>query len=43
MHKIVEPKIFYFGTPVVMLGISNRSQTVQNILRERELQSTAGV
>ncbi|XOJ01737.1 flavin reductase family protein [Paenibacillus polymyxa] len=61
MHKIVEPKIFYFGTPVVlistlnedhsvnlapissvwslnqsfMLGISNRSQTVQNILRER--------
>jgi flavin reductase (DIM6/NTAB) family NADH-FMN oxidoreductase RutF len=69
MHKIVEPKIFYFGTPVVlistlnedhsvnlapissawslnqsfMLGISNRSQTVQNILRERELQSTTGV
>ncbi|GIO85548.1 hypothetical protein J25TS5_24800 [Paenibacillus faecis] len=62
MHKIVEPKIFYFGTPVVlistlnedntvnlapissawslhqsfMLGISNRSQTVQNLLRERE-------
>ncbi|MCI3922581.1 flavin reductase family protein [Paenibacillus sp. TRM 82003] len=62
MHKVVEPKIFYFGTPVVlistlnednsvnlapissawslhqsfMLGISNRSQTVQNLLRERE-------
>ena len=62
MHKVVEPKIFYFGTPVVlistlnedgsanlapmssawwlgqscMLGMSRRSQTVQNLLRERE-------
>ncbi|MCL6452128.1 MAG: flavin reductase family protein [Alicyclobacillus sp.] len=62
MHKIVHPKIFYFGTPVVlistrnadgsanlapmssawwlnescMLGMSTRSQTVQNVLRERE-------
>lgn len=62
MHKVVQPKIFYFGTPVVlistrnedgsanlapmssawwlnescMLGMSTRSQTVQNLLRERE-------
>jgi len=62
MHKVIEPKIFYFGTPVVlistmnedgsanlapmssawwlnqscMLGMSKRSQTMQNLLRERE-------
>jgi len=62
MHKVVEPKIFYFGTPVVlistrnedgsanlapmssawwlnqscMLGMSKWSQTVQNLLREKE-------
>lgn len=62
MHQVVEPKVFYFGTPVVlistvnedgtanlapmssawwlnqscMLGMSRRSQTVQNVLRERE-------
>ena len=60
MHQIIEPKILYFGTPVVlistlnedgssnlapmssawwlndscMLGMSNRSQTVRNMLRE---------
>lgn len=62
MHKVIEPNIFYFGTPVVlistlnedgsanlapmssawwlnqscMLGMSSRSQTVQNLLRERQ-------
>ncbi|GED58050.1 flavin reductase family protein [Brevibacillus formosus] len=62
MHKVVEPKILYFGTPVVlistlnednsvnlapmssawwlnqscMLGMSSTSQTVINLLRERE-------
>jgi len=62
VHKVVEPKIFYLGTPVVlistlnedgsanlapmssawwlnqscMLGMSRRSQTVHNLLRERE-------
>lgn len=62
MHKVVEPKILYFGTPVVlistlnednsvnlapmssawwlnqscMLGMSSSSQTVTNLLRERE-------
>jgi len=62
MHKVVEPKILYFGTPVVlistlnedhsvnlapmssawwlnqscMLGMSGSSQTVVNLLRERE-------
>ncbi|MCM3141256.1 flavin reductase family protein [Brevibacillus sp. MER 51] len=62
MHKVVEPKILYFGTPVVlistlnednsvnlapmssawwlnqscMLGMSSSSQTVANLLRERE-------
>jgi flavin reductase (DIM6/NTAB) family NADH-FMN oxidoreductase RutF len=61
MHKVIEPKILYFGTPVVlistlnedgttnlapmssawwlnqscMLGMSSRSQTVQNLIRER--------
>lgn len=62
MHKVIEPKILYFGTPVFlistlnedgsanlapmssawwlnqscMLGMSSRSQTVQNLLRERQ-------
>lgn len=62
MHKVIDPKILYFGTPVVlistlnedgsanlapmssawwlgkscMLGMSKRSQTVQNLIRERE-------
>jgi flavin reductase (DIM6/NTAB) family NADH-FMN oxidoreductase RutF len=62
MHKVIEPKIFYFGTPVVlistrnedgspnlapissvwwlnqscMLGMSSRSQTVENLLREHQ-------
>jgi flavin reductase (DIM6/NTAB) family NADH-FMN oxidoreductase RutF len=62
MHKVIEPNILYFGTPVVlistlnedgttnlapmssawwlnqsyMLGMSSRSQTVQNMLRERQ-------
>lgn len=62
MHKVVEPKILYFGTPVVlistlnedhsanlapmssawwltqscMLGMSGSSQTVLNLVRERE-------
>ncbi|MDC0765072.1 flavin reductase family protein [Brevibacillus sp. AG] len=62
MHRVVEPKILYFGTPVVlistlnednsvnlapmssawwlnqscMLGMSSSSQTVTNLLRERE-------
>lgn len=62
MHKVVEPNILYFGTPVVlistlnedhsanlapmssawwlnqscMLGMSSSSQTVTNLLRERE-------
>lgn len=62
MHKVIEPKILYFGSPVVlistinedgtanlapmssawwlnqscMLGMSSRSQTVQNIMREKE-------
>ena len=62
MHHVVQPKIFYFGTPVVlistrntdgtanlapmssawwlgqscMLGMSQRSQTMHNLLRERE-------
>jgi flavin reductase (DIM6/NTAB) family NADH-FMN oxidoreductase RutF len=62
MHTVIEPKVLYFGTPVVlistlnedrsanlapmssawwlgqacMLGMANRSQTVQNLLRERE-------
>lgn len=62
MHVVVEPKILYFGTPVVlvsslnedgspnlapmssawwlnrscMLGMSRRSKTVENLVRERE-------
>lgn len=62
MHKVVEPSILYWGTPVVlistlnedgapnlapmssawwlnqscMLGMSKRSKTVNNLLRERE-------
>jgi len=62
MHVVIEPKILYFGTSVVlistlnedgtpnlapmssawwlnqscMLGMSSKSQTVQNLLRERE-------
>jgi flavin reductase (DIM6/NTAB) family NADH-FMN oxidoreductase RutF len=62
MHTVIEPKILYFGTPVVlistrnedgsanlapmssawwldqscMLGMSERSQTVENLLRERQ-------
>ncbi|MFB5676622.1 flavin reductase family protein [Paenibacillus terreus] len=62
MHKVINPNILYFGTPVVlistqnedgssnlapmssawwlnqscMLGMSSKSQTVQNMLRERE-------
>jgi len=62
MHKTIDPKIFYFGTPVVlistlnengtpnlapmssawwlnqscMLGMSGNSQTVTNLIRERE-------
>lgn len=62
MHKVIEPHIFYFGTPVVlistcnedgspnlapmssawwlnescMLGMSGRSMTVENLLRERQ-------
>ncbi|MDR9855590.1 flavin reductase family protein [Paenibacillus sp. VCA1] len=62
MHKVIEPKILYFGTPVVlistlnedgsanlapmssawwlnqscMLGMSRKSKTVQNLIREQE-------
>ena len=62
MQRVIQPTIFYLGTPVVlistrnedgttnlapmssawwldqscMLGMSSRSQTVQNLLRERE-------
>ena len=62
MHKVIEPKILYFGTPVVlistrnkdgspnlapmssiwwlnqscMLGMSSKSQTIENLLRERQ-------
>ncbi|MFD0696882.1 flavin reductase family protein [Paenibacillus sp. GCM10027628] len=62
MHTVIEPKILYFGTSVVlistlnengtpnlapmssawwlnqscMLGMSSKSQTVQNLLRERQ-------
>ena len=62
MHKVIEPKILYFGTPVVlistlnedgsanvapmssawwlnqscMLGMSHKSKTVQNLIREKE-------
>jgi len=62
MHTVIEPKILYFGTSVVlistinengtpnlapmssawwlnqscMLGLSSKSQTVQNLLRERQ-------
>lgn len=62
MHKVIEPKILYFGTSVVlistmnedgtpnlspmssawwlnqscMLGMSRKSKTVQNLIRERE-------
>ncbi|SFE63059.1 NADH-FMN oxidoreductase RutF, flavin reductase (DIM6/NTAB) family [Paenibacillus catalpae] len=62
MHTVIEPKILYFGTSVVlistinedgtpnlapissawwlnqscMLGISSKSQTVQNLIREQE-------
>jgi len=62
MHKVIEPKILYFGTPVVlistlnedgspnlapmssawwlnqscMLGMSGKSKTVENLLRERQ-------
>lgn len=62
MHKVIQPKILYFGTSVVlistanedgtpnvapmssawwlnqscMLGMSSKSQTVQNLIRERE-------
>ncbi|MFC5470909.1 flavin reductase family protein [Cohnella suwonensis] len=62
MHKVIEPNILYFGTPVVlistknedgsanlapmssawwlnqscMLGMSSRSKTFQNLLREKE-------
>lgn len=62
MHKTIDPKILYFGTPVVlvstlnedktpnlapissvwwinkscMLGMSSKSQTVQNLMRERQ-------
>jgi flavin reductase (DIM6/NTAB) family NADH-FMN oxidoreductase RutF len=62
VHKVIEPKILYFGTPVVlistrnedgsanlapmssawwlnqacMLGMSSRSKTVENLLRERQ-------
>jgi flavin reductase (DIM6/NTAB) family NADH-FMN oxidoreductase RutF len=62
MHKVIEPNILYFGTPVVlistlnedgsanlapmssawwlnqscMLGMSRKSKTVQNLLREKE-------
>ncbi|MCM3270187.1 flavin reductase family protein [Paenibacillus elgii] len=62
MHTVIEPKILYFGTSVVlistinedgtpnlapmssawwlnqscMLGLSSKSQTVQNLIRERE-------
>lgn len=62
MHKTIDPKILYFGTPIVlistlnkdgspnlapmssawwlnqscMLGMSSKSQTVQNLLRERQ-------
>ncbi|MCR8642018.1 flavin reductase family protein [Paenibacillus sp. N1-5-1-14] len=62
MHTVIEPKILYFGTSVVlistvnedgtpnlapmssawwlnqscMLGMSSRSQTVQNLIREQE-------
>lgn len=62
MHKVIQPKILYFGTSVIlistvnqdgtpnlapmssawwlnqscMLGMSSKSQTVQNLIRERE-------
>ncbi|GLV60824.1 flavin reductase [Dictyobacter sp. S3.2.2.5] len=62
MHRVIEPSILYFGTPVVlistrnvdgslnlapmssawwlnqscMLGMSGRSMTVENLLRERQ-------
>ena len=62
MHQVIEPKILYMGTPVVlistlnedgsanlapmssawwlgwtcMLGLGRRSQTVQNLIRERQ-------
>lgn len=62
MHKVIEPKVLYFGTSVVlistlnedgtpnlapmssawwlnqscMLGLSRKSQTVQNLIREQE-------
>lgn len=62
MHKTIEPKVLYFGTPVAligtlnedgtvnlapissiwwvnqscMIGMSSKSKTVQNLLRERE-------
>jgi flavin reductase (DIM6/NTAB) family NADH-FMN oxidoreductase RutF len=62
MHKVIEPKVLYFGTSVVlistlnedgtpnlapmssawwlnqscMLGLSSKSQTVQNLIREQE-------
>lgn len=62
MHTVIEPKILYFGSSVVlistmnedhtanlapmssawwlnqscMLGMSSRSQTVQNLIREKE-------
>ncbi|GCE21681.1 flavin reductase family protein [Dictyobacter kobayashii] len=62
MHKVIEPRILYFGTPVVlistcnedgshnlapmssawwlnqscMLGMSGKSKTVENLLRERQ-------
>ncbi|OEH93561.1 flavin reductase family protein [Bacillus solimangrovi] len=62
MHKTIDSKIFYFGTPVIlistrnedgtpnltpissswwlnqscMIGMSSNSQTVQNLLRERQ-------
>jgi len=62
MHRTIEPKILYFGTPVVlistinedgtanlapmssawwlnrscMLGMSRKSKTVQNLIREKE-------
>lgn len=68
MHKIVQPKILYFGTPVIlistinddgspniapmssgwwldqscMLGMSDQSKTVSNLLRTREMLEFAG-
>ncbi|SEL49131.1 hypothetical protein SAMN05518856_1128 [Paenibacillus sp. OK003] len=35
MHKIVEPKIFYFGTPVVLISTLNEDNSVNFHLHGR--------